>query len=150
MGVLLVDEHPKSVPVDRGFTQIGGQQDVRLVQDFTANGDVAIVLALKLEAREDEVRGRRADVDADAGEADSILLGHIASRRCELCWGWDFGHCSFILICVAANGGTVPYRSRMTTTPEITRRPREADATAILPPYSVILHNDDVNDMAYV
>jgi ATP-dependent Clp protease adaptor protein ClpS len=38
----------------------------------------------------------------------------------------------------------------MTTSPEITTRPRERDATEILPPYAVILHNDDVNDMAYV
>jgi ATP-dependent Clp protease adaptor protein ClpS len=38
----------------------------------------------------------------------------------------------------------------MTTSPEITTKPRDASETLILPPYAVILHNDDVNDMAYV
>ena len=38
----------------------------------------------------------------------------------------------------------------MTTAPDITTRPRERDLTQFLPPYAVILHNDDVNEMTYV
>jgi ATP-dependent Clp protease adaptor protein ClpS len=38
----------------------------------------------------------------------------------------------------------------MTTAPDITRRPREEEIAQILPPYAVILHNDDVNEMTYV
>jgi ATP-dependent Clp protease adaptor protein ClpS len=41
-------------------------------------------------------------------------------------------------------------QSTMTTAPDITTIPREEERTAMLPPYSVILHNDDVNEMAYV
>lgn len=36
------------------------------------------------------------------------------------------------------------------TRAEIATKPRELDWTAILPPYVVILHNDDVNEMNYV
>jgi len=39
---------------------------------------------------------------------------------------------------------------QMTAAPGVTTVIREEERTAILPPYSVILHNDDVNDMAYV
>jgi ATP-dependent Clp protease adaptor protein ClpS len=38
----------------------------------------------------------------------------------------------------------------MTTAPDIVTRPREEERPAILPPYAVILHNDDVNEMTYV
>ncbi|MGI8552569.1 MAG: ATP-dependent Clp protease adaptor ClpS [Dehalococcoidia bacterium] len=38
----------------------------------------------------------------------------------------------------------------MTTAPDVKTPPRVADWTQILPPYSVILHNDDVNEMLYV
>jgi ATP-dependent Clp protease adaptor protein ClpS len=38
----------------------------------------------------------------------------------------------------------------MTTAPDVTTITREEERTAILPPYSVILHNDDVNEMNYV
>lgn len=36
------------------------------------------------------------------------------------------------------------------TTPDAVTRAREAERTEILPPYAVILHNDDVNEMLYV
>ena len=38
----------------------------------------------------------------------------------------------------------------MTTAPDITTLPRQEQRPAILPPYAVILHNDDVNEMSYV
>ena len=38
----------------------------------------------------------------------------------------------------------------MTTAPDISTRRRESEQTAILPPYAVVLHNDDVNDMNHV
>jgi ATP-dependent Clp protease adaptor protein ClpS len=38
----------------------------------------------------------------------------------------------------------------VTTVPDVTTRQREATWTAILPPYTVVLHNDDVNEMLYV
>ncbi len=38
----------------------------------------------------------------------------------------------------------------MTTAPDISTQPREKDLAQILPPYAVILHNDDVNEMTYV
>ncbi len=38
----------------------------------------------------------------------------------------------------------------MTTAPDVTTRPREEQIAQILPPYTVILHNDDVNEMTYV
>jgi ATP-dependent Clp protease adaptor protein ClpS len=38
----------------------------------------------------------------------------------------------------------------MTTAPDVTTRPREEEIAKILPPYAVILHNDDVNEMTYV
>jgi ATP-dependent Clp protease adaptor protein ClpS len=38
----------------------------------------------------------------------------------------------------------------MVTAPDIGTRGAERELTALLPPYAVILHNDDVNDMTYV
>ena len=37
-----------------------------------------------------------------------------------------------------------------TTTPEIQTRPDVGTRPVILPPYAVILHNDDVNEMGHV
>ena len=38
----------------------------------------------------------------------------------------------------------------MVTTPDVVTRDREQQLSEFLPPYAVILHNDDVNDMHYV
>jgi ATP-dependent Clp protease adaptor protein ClpS len=38
----------------------------------------------------------------------------------------------------------------MVTAPDVVTRGSEREQAAILPPYAVILHNDDVNDMYYV
>lgn len=38
----------------------------------------------------------------------------------------------------------------MTSVPDVITRQDEETRTAILPPYTVILHNDDVNEMLYV
>ena len=38
----------------------------------------------------------------------------------------------------------------MTTTTQPTVRPETIDRTKLLPPYAVILHNDDVNEMGHV
>ena len=44
------------------------------MQDLARNDHVPVVEALEDQAREDEVRGRRTDIDADADEADLVLL----------------------------------------------------------------------------
>lgn len=41
-------------------------------------------------------------------------------------------------------------RAAATTSPEVATPPKQRDWTEILPPYVVILHNDDVNEMLHV
>ena len=74
---------PSARCVDGRGADVRRQQDVRLVQHLTVDGDVAIVLALELQTREQQVRGGRADIDADADQDDAVLLCHVAGRGGE-------------------------------------------------------------------
>ena len=59
---------PSAVGVDRllAVGRIGREQDVGLIEGLALGDDVAAVEPLQHDAREHEMRGRRADVDADA------------------------------------------------------------------------------------
>jgi len=52
---------------------IGREKDFGFVDDLALGHDVAVVEPFEHQAREDEVRGGGADVDADADQADLIL-----------------------------------------------------------------------------
>ena len=74
---------PSAAPSMVVRVDVRREQDLRLVQHVAFDRDVAAVLALELQAREQQVRGRRADVDAHAGEDHAVLLGHVAVGRGE-------------------------------------------------------------------
>jgi ATP-dependent Clp protease adaptor protein ClpS len=48
---------------------------------------------------------------------------------------------------IGSDGG---WRAGVNVSPDVTREERVGTWEAVLPPYAVILHNDDVNDMAHV
>src|SRR6266545_3723473 len=71
--VLPVDEAPERHRVDGSVARIRSEKNLGLVNDLALGHDVAVVEPLEHEAREDEVRSGRADVDADADETNLIL-----------------------------------------------------------------------------
>ena len=79
--VLLGDEGAERVGVDRLLGRIGREQDVGLIEGLALGDDVAAVEPLQHDAREHEMRGRRADVDADAENADLVLVVERAAGR---------------------------------------------------------------------
>ena len=74
-GVLVgaFDERTERPCVDRILARIGREQDVGLVKDLALAHHIAGVEPLQHDARKHEVRGGRADVDADAEQADLVL-----------------------------------------------------------------------------
>ena len=81
--VLLLEERAERIGVDLVLGRVGREQDVGLVEGLALGHDVAAVEALQYDAREHEVRGRRADVDPDAEDADLVLALQAAPGRGE-------------------------------------------------------------------
>ncbi len=76
IGIGAADEAREFVDVDGVVRQVRRQQDRRLPQQLAADDDEAArqrgSKPLQVHAREHQVRGRRADVDADGGQLDVV------------------------------------------------------------------------------
>ncbi len=77
--VLAGDERAERVGIDVLLRRIGREQDVGLVERLALAHHVAGIEPLQHNAREHEVRGRGADIDADGEQADFVLFGQRAS-----------------------------------------------------------------------
>ena len=73
---------PSACGVDLFFAGIGREQDVGLVEGLARGHDIAAVEPLQHDAGEHEMRGRGADVDADARERRSRPHRRASAR----CW----------------------------------------------------------------
>ena len=85
IGVAAADEAGELVDVDGVVGQIGGEQDRRFPQDLAADhhepARQRVAQPLQVHAREHQMRGRRADVDADRGQLDIVgRPGHLVER----------------------------------------------------------------------
>ncbi len=76
LGVLVLarDEGAERIGVDGVFAGIGRQQDVGLIEALALGDDIAAVEPLQHDAREYQVRGRRADIDADREHAELVIF----------------------------------------------------------------------------
>ena len=83
--VLALDEGAERVGVDGllAVRRIGREQDVGLVEGLALGDHVAAVEPFQHDAREHQMRGRRADVDADAEHDDLVLIDQRAPRARE-------------------------------------------------------------------
>ena len=81
VGVFLGDEGAERLGVDGVLGGIRRQQDVGGVERLALGDDVAAVEPLQHDAREHQMRGRRADVDADAEHDDLVLALERTARR---------------------------------------------------------------------
>ena len=81
--VLALDEGAERLRVDLLLGRIGREQDVGLEEGLASGDDVAAVEPLQHDAREHQMRGRRADVDADAENDDLVLVDQRAPGRGE-------------------------------------------------------------------
>ena len=71
--VLALDERAERRRVDRLFVGVGREQDVGLEERLARGDDISRVEPFQHDAREHQVRGRRPDIDADAGEPDLVV-----------------------------------------------------------------------------
>ena len=81
--VLALDEGLQRRRVDAFVGGVGREQHLGLVHHHALGDDIAVVQPLKQQAREDQVRGRRPDVDADADQDDLVLELHAAPHAAE-------------------------------------------------------------------
>ena len=81
--VLLLDKGAERLGVDGLTGRIGREQDVGLVEGLAGGDHVAAVEPLQHNAREHEMRSRRADIDTDAENDDLVLVDQRASRARE-------------------------------------------------------------------
>ena len=72
--VLRRDERRQPLGVDRVAVRVRGEHDLRLEAHLAVRDDVARVEPLQRDGRDEQVRGRRPDIDADAGQLDLVLL----------------------------------------------------------------------------
>ena len=71
--VLALDEGAERGRVDRLPGFVGREQDVGMMERLAPSHDIAAVEPFEHDAREDEMRGRRTDIDADAHQANLVL-----------------------------------------------------------------------------
>ena len=81
VGIFLLDEGAERVGVDGVLGGVGRQQDVGGVERLALGDDIAAVEPLQHDAREHQMRCRRADVDADAEHDDLVLALQRAAGR---------------------------------------------------------------------
>ena len=81
VGVFLLDEGAERLGVDGVLGGVGRQQDVGGVERLALGDDIAAVEPLQHDPREHQMRGRRADVDADAEHDDLVLALERAPGR---------------------------------------------------------------------
>ncbi len=81
--VLLGDERPQRVDIDGAVGGVGRQKDVGLMDDLAFGDHIAVVETLQNQARKNDMRGRRADIDADADQNDFVLALETAARAGE-------------------------------------------------------------------
>jgi hypothetical protein len=81
--VLSLDEGAERLRVDLFLGGIGREQDVGVVEGFARADDITAVEPLQHDAGEHEMRGGRADIDADAQDDDFVLVDERASRAGE-------------------------------------------------------------------
>ncbi len=77
--ILPRDEVAERRRIDVLALKIGRQQDVGLVNDAAFNDEIARIEALQHYLGEQQMRGRRADIDADTGQLDLVLLNQAAA-----------------------------------------------------------------------
>ena len=90
--VLLVDESFERFDVDSGIVDVGREQNLRFVQDFAFGDAITRTFEGQFQPGKNQVRCRRADVDADAGELKIFFLLHVAvgiGKRTSGCGGHE-------------------------------------------------------------
>ncbi len=88
--ILVVDELAQCFDIDSRVIDVGRQEDLRFIYNLALGHPVARPFEGQFEARENQMGGRRSNVDADAGEPQVFFILHVAvgiGKRTSRCGG---------------------------------------------------------------